>query len=94
MKLACTDTCRAALVVYAPKPKKKEGINLLSGEAAEKRPAEELASEEGPVPWISFLKPNVTITMVDDFSAHPAERIPEHVSVRILCEFCSNFGIL
>ena len=73
-------TCVTAIVYFAPRPKKKEGVNLLSGEAAEWRPQEELAAEEGPPEWISFFKPNVTITMVDDFTAYPADKVPEHVS--------------
>ena len=65
----------AALVVYAPRPKRKEGVNLLSGEAAEKRPDGELAADEGPAEWISFLKPNISINMVDDFTPHPADKV-------------------
>lgn len=55
-------------------------MNLLSGEAAEKRPVEELAADDEPVPWISLLKPNISITMIDDFTAYHSERVPEHVS--------------
>lgn len=69
---------------FAPRPKKKEGVNLLSGEAAERRPQEELAADEGPAEWISFFKPNVTITMVDDFTAYPADKVPEHVSIAFI----------
>lgn len=76
--------CGAAIVVYAPRPKRKEGVNLLSGEAAEKRPEEELAAGEGPPEWIGFYKPNVTITMVDDFTAYPADKVPDHVSCPVM----------
>ena len=71
----------AAVVYFAPRPKRREGVNLLSGEAAEKRPDEELAANEGPPEWISFLKPNVTITMVDDFTPYAADKVPDHVSL-------------
>ena len=40
---------------------------------------EELAADEGPPEWIGFLKPNITICMVDDFTAHPADKVPDHV---------------
>lgn len=78
--------CAAAIVYFAPRPKKKEGVNLLSGEAAERRPQEELAAQEGPPEWIGFFKPNVTITMVDDFTAYPADKVPDHVSLH--CSAC------
>lgn len=70
----------AAIIKFGPRPKRKEGVNLLSGAAAETRPEEELAADEGPAEWTGFLKPNVTINMVDDFTPYPAERVPDHVS--------------
>ena len=72
------------MVYFAPRPKRKEGTNLLSGEAAEKRPEEEVPAAQGPPEWIGFFKPNVTITMVDDFTAHPADKVPDHVSPALL----------
>ena len=47
---------------------------------------EELAADEGPPEWIGFLKPNITICMVDDFTAHPADKIPDHVRCLLTCE--------
>jgi len=67
------------VVKFAPRPKRKVGVNLLSGEAAERRPEQELAADEGPAEWAAFLKPNITITMVDDFTSYPADKVPEHV---------------
>ena len=74
-----TNSVNAAVVHFAPRPKKKEGVNLISGEAAEKRPRDELSANEASPDWISFFKPNVTITMVDDFTAYPADKVPDHV---------------
>jgi hypothetical protein len=67
------------VVKFAPRPKRKIGVNLLSGEAAERRPEQELAADEGPAEWAAFLKPNITITMVDDFTSYPADKVPDHV---------------
>jgi len=75
------------VVTFAPRPKRKVGMNLLSGEAAERRPEEELAADEGPVEWMAFLKPNITITMVDDFTSYPADKVPEHVSTFLATSF-------
>jgi len=76
-----------SVVTFAPRPKRKVGMNLLSGEAAERRPEEELAADEGPVEWMAFLKPNITITMVDDFTSYPADKVPEHIQKAIRVDF-------
>lgn len=36
--------------------------------------------ETGPKEWVSFLKPNLTITMVDHFVTYPKTNIPPPVS--------------
>lgn len=81
-------------VAFHPRPKSKAGVNLLSGDKA-KQPAlakEETAegahgySVDGetkkvapPREIISFIKPNLTVAMVDDFSAYNAKAVPDTV---------------
>lgn len=36
--------------------------------------------DTGPKEWVSFLKPNITISMVDHFVAYPKTNIPPPVS--------------
>jgi hypothetical protein len=66
-----------------PKQKSKQGINLLSGQDSTgvKSTHEEQAEQAaGPREYVSYLKPNLTIAMVDDFSKYPAKSIPQPVS--------------
>lgn len=71
------------LNTWMPKQKSKQGINLLSGQdsAGVKSTHEEQAEQAaGPREYVSYLKPNLTIAMVDDFSKYPAKSIPQPVS--------------
>jgi len=71
------------LNTWMPKQKSKQGINLLSGQDSTgvKSTHEEQAEQAaGPREYVSYLKPNLTIAMVDDFSKYPAKSIPQPVS--------------
>ena len=66
-----------------PKQKSKQGINLLSGQdSTGVQSTHEEQAELAAIPreYISYLKPNLTIAMVDDFTKYPAKAIPQPVS--------------
>ena len=68
----------AAIVAYLPRPKVEAGVNLLSGknDAGEERTqAEQSAEAAKPREIISFLKPNITISLIDDQSAYERSAI-------------------
>ena len=72
--------CCAVLNTYLPRPKNKTGVNLLSSkeEQSEARARDQEAAEK-PTEIISYLKPAVSIALVDDATAYPSNAIPEHV---------------
>ena len=77
----------AELITYLPKAKSKQGINLLSGQdSSGNQSTHEAQAELAAVPreYISYLKPNLTIAMVDDFTKYPKANIPPIVSNLIL----------
>ena len=68
------------LNLHLPKLAGKTGVNLLSGKNASdvdglESPVDANATQE----IISYLKPNVTISFVDDFNNIPAHQIPPHM---------------
>ena len=56
----------------------RKGVNLLGadGEAKEKH--------QKPLKVLNYLKPNVTVSFVDDYNAMNAAQIPPHMSMNIL----------
>ncbi len=71
------------LNTWMPKQKSKQGINLLSGQdstGAKSTHEEQAEQAAGPREYVSYLKPNLTIAMVDDFTKYPAKSIPQPVS--------------
>ncbi|KAJ4883203.1 Transmembrane CLPTM1 family protein [Raphanus sativus] len=42
--------------------------------------------DEGPVEWISYWKPNVTINLVDDFTRYPQHGVPPNIAPYIQVE--------
>ncbi|KAF3504121.1 hypothetical protein F2Q69_00045224 [Brassica cretica] len=40
--------------------------------------------DEGPVEWISYWKPNVTVNLVDDFTRYPQHGVPPNIAPCIL----------
>lgn len=64
-----------------PRPKRRQGINLLSGAEAQQDAlaAKTAADPAEPAEIISLFVPNVTLAMVDDFTAYPSNSIPQHV---------------
>ncbi|GJP48434.1 hypothetical protein CLOM_g7718 [Closterium sp. NIES-68] len=81
------------LVAYYPRPKVDTRKRLLgggsdandtAGEPPPPSPKAEAGSEKGDAPaipeeveWIGFWKPNLTISLIDDFTAYPRTAIPE-----------------
>ena len=47
-----------------------------------------MPDDEGPPEWISYFKPNVSIQLIDDFSAFPPDKIPEPVLILLLFSEC------
>lgn len=77
------------LITYLPKAKSKQGINLLSGQdSTGTQSTHEEQAELAAVPreYISYLKPNLTIAMVDDFTKYTKTGIPPPVSIRTLTQ--------
>lgn len=64
------------LNAYLPKPKAKEGVNLLSGKNSTGGLASSTHSASNETVIVSFFRPNITLAMVDDFSRFPATSIP------------------
>lgn len=80
---------------YLPRPKRKEGVNLLSGAEAEQdalapEAPDDGAEEEVPREIISFFRPNITFAMVDDFTTYPQNAIPPHVRVPVQAVLTPN----
>uniref|UniRef100_A0A7C9DAD9 Uncharacterized protein n=2 Tax=Opuntia streptacantha TaxID=393608 RepID=A0A7C9DAD9_OPUST len=76
-------------VRFLPKSKTDRRRSLLGDtkeSMEEKTPSEEVeASEmepkdEGPVEWISYWKPNVTINLVDDFTRYSMNAVPPNIA--------------
>ncbi|KAG7608571.1 Cleft lip and palate transmembrane 1 [Arabidopsis suecica] len=42
--------------------------------------------DEGPVEWVSYWKPNVTINLVDDFTRYPQHGVPPNIYPYLLVE--------
>ncbi|KAG7554606.1 Cleft lip and palate transmembrane 1 [Arabidopsis suecica] len=42
--------------------------------------------DEGPVEWVSYWKPNVTINLVDDFTRYPQHGVPPNIDPYLLVE--------
>lgn len=84
----------AALIEYRPAKKKSSKKNLLSepggagaagdagegGEGEGEEGGEDGDDEGAEKPWLSFLKPNVTIHIVDDFTRYDAGKVPPTVA--------------
>ena len=86
-------TVPAELNTWLPKQKSKQGINLLSGQdSTGKESTHEEQAELANVPreYISYLKPNLTIAMVDDFTKYPVKNIPPPVSTRSAIVLCTR----
>jgi hypothetical protein len=94
-KLACTEelhrpcpvsSYRVAkeLIAFYPRPRNTTGVSLLSGEPAPlTAPASAPAGAGNDTTQreiISYLKPNVSIQLVDHFVTYPRSQIPPNVS--------------
>lgn len=68
------------LNLYLPKLAGKSGVNLLSGKnATDVDGLDDQVAVNTTQEIISYLKPNVTISFVDDFSKVPSHQIPPHM---------------
>ncbi|XP_010547702.1 PREDICTED: cleft lip and palate transmembrane protein 1 homolog [Tarenaya hassleriana] len=77
------------VVTYLPKPKADKKKSLLgnpTGSTESKPEVEELDNnnsdlkDEGPVEWVSFWKPNITISLVDDFTRYTMNGVPPNIA--------------
>ena len=75
-----------ALNTYLPRPKNKTGVNLLATTQAEQEKARESDKEEAakPAEYINFIKPYISISLIDDATAYPANAVPDHVRFNLL----------
>lgn len=68
------------LNIYLPKLAGKSGVNLLSGKnASDVDGGDGFAATNATQEIISYLKPNVTLSFVDDFTKIPSQQIPPHM---------------
>ncbi|KAG7033474.1 Cleft lip and palate transmembrane protein 1 [Cucurbita argyrosperma subsp. argyrosperma] len=81
------------IVIYLPKSKADKKKSLLGN--SEGSDAGEILKEvvddnqvdlkdDGPVEWVSYWKPNVTINLVDDFTGYPHNGVPPNIAPCIL----------
>ncbi|GAX82575.1 hypothetical protein CEUSTIGMA_g10001.t1 [Chlamydomonas eustigma] len=66
------------LIGYYPRPKNSTGVKLLSGDALPTKESEE--KDLGPREIISFLKPNITVQLVDHYIRYPARNVPQQIA--------------
>lgn len=71
----------AVLNTYLPRPKNKTGVNLLATTQAEQEKARVTDKEEAakPAEYINFIKPYISISLIDDATSYPANAVPDHV---------------
>ncbi|XP_008786461.2 cleft lip and palate transmembrane protein 1 homolog [Phoenix dactylifera] len=76
------------VVTFLPKSKAGKRKSLLGNskgtEKEEQAPelkedTQAEAKDEGPVEWVSYWKPNITINLVDDFTRYPLNNIPPNI---------------
>ncbi|XP_047315214.1 cleft lip and palate transmembrane protein 1 homolog [Impatiens glandulifera] len=75
------------VVIYLPKSKADKKRSLLT---SSKESSEEISKvveethidsiDDGPVEWVSYWKPNITVNLVDDFTRYPKNAIPPNVA--------------
>ncbi|KAF5727625.1 cleft lip and palate transmembrane protein 1 [Tripterygium wilfordii] len=83
------------VVTYLPKSKADTRRKLLSNskDAQEGETASQVVDDsqvdlkdDGPVEWISYWKPNITINLVDDFSRYPHNAVPPNIAPYLYVE--------
>ncbi|PNT41063.1 hypothetical protein POPTR_004G134500v4 [Populus trichocarpa] len=77
------------VVAYLPKSKTDKRKSLL-GDSKDSKEGEVVSQvvddsqadskDDGPVEWISYWKPNVTINLVDDFTKYPHNAVPPNIA--------------
>ncbi|KAG5247582.1 cleft lip and palate transmembrane protein [Salix suchowensis] len=77
------------VVVYLPKSKTDKRKSLLGNSEDSKKgevvsqvvdDSQADSKDDGPVEWISYWKPNVTINLVDDFTKYPHNAVPPNIA--------------
>ncbi|KAJ8765303.1 hypothetical protein K2173_012000 [Erythroxylum novogranatense] len=82
------------VVIYLPKSKADKRRNLLgNSEASEEEIIHQVidgnqidSKDDGPVEWVSYWKPNVTINLVDDFTRYAIDGVPANIAPYINVE--------
>lgn len=65
---------------YLPKRRAEQGVNLLSGKnSTDNQPLGNDTVGHNETVIVSYLKPNVTIALVDDFTSYQMARLPPHL---------------
>uniref|UniRef100_A0A2P2NGP9 Cleft lip and palate transmembrane protein n=1 Tax=Rhizophora mucronata TaxID=61149 RepID=A0A2P2NGP9_RHIMU len=77
------------VVTYLPKSKADKRRSLLGKPSQEGETASQVIDDDdgqidlkddGPVEWVSYWKPNVTINLVDDFTRYPHNGVPPNIA--------------
>ncbi|KAG8064593.1 hypothetical protein GUJ93_ZPchr0004g39001 [Zizania palustris] len=84
-----------SIVAFLRKPKDGEKKSLLGGSSESdgqppKENKESVDKDEGPVEYISYWKPNVTINLVDDFTRYPHNNVPPNIAPYLNVDPSSN----
>ncbi|KAG6779394.1 hypothetical protein POTOM_015774 [Populus tomentosa] len=89
------------VVAYLPKSKTDKRKSLLGdskdseGEVVSQVVDDSQADskDDGPVEWISYWKPNVTINLVDDFTKYPHNAVPPNIAPCILTFLFADLNV-
>ncbi|XP_054806037.1 uncharacterized protein LOC129308731 [Prosopis cineraria] len=77
-----------AVVTYLPKSKADKRRSLLGDSedsnegqmASEVDDTQDNLKDNGPVEWVSYWRPNITINLVDDFTRYPKKGVPPNIA--------------
>ncbi|XP_057482217.1 uncharacterized protein LOC130769086 [Actinidia eriantha] len=83
-----------SVVIYMPKSKSDKRRSLLGDSKGSSEGATEFegatvtevvdeaqddANDDGPVEWVSYWKPNITVNLIDDFTRYPKNAVPPNI---------------
>ncbi|KAA8531264.1 hypothetical protein F0562_005977 [Nyssa sinensis] len=84
-----------SIVTYLPKSKANRRRSLLgnSKDSGEDETVSEVvedprvdSKDDGPVEWVSYWKPNITVNLVDDFTRYPRNAVPPNIAPNLNVE--------
>ncbi|KAL6752322.1 transmembrane protein [Haematococcus lacustris] len=78
------------LITYFARPRNETGVKLLSGETFAEG-VKKVRPDAGPREIISFLKPNISIQVVDHFVTYPKKGIPQPIAPHLQYGMDANY---